>query len=104
MSITKKFDDQRRKQKNKFQLEEEEKTKADEQVDKMVNGVGNAAITLSDRMAPPQVSSLKMQQTLNTVEKAGEQVTELEQLCDFTEVEIGEFDETQAAKQLQQQR
>lgn len=72
MSITKKFDDQRRKQKNKFQLEEEEKTKADEQVDKMVNGVGNAAITLSDRMAPPQVSSLKMQQTLNTVEKAGE--------------------------------
>ena len=72
MSITKKFDDDRRKQKNKFQLEEEEKTKADEQVDKMVNGVGNAAITLSDRMAPPQVSSLKMQQTLNTVEKAGE--------------------------------
>ena len=72
MSITKKFDDHRREQKNKFQLEEEEKTKADEQVDKMVNGVGNAAITLSDRMAPPQVSSLKMQQTLNTVEKAGE--------------------------------
>ena len=72
MSITKKYDDQRREQKNKFQLEEEEKTKADEQVDKMVHGVGNAAITLSDRMAPPQVSSLKMQQTLNTVEKVGE--------------------------------
>ena len=55
-----------------------------------------------------------MQQTLNlsktydeygqTVEDVGEKVSELEELCDFTEVEIGEFDETQAAKQLQQQR
>ena len=104
MSITKKYDAQRRKQKNKLQLEEEEKVRTDEEVDKLVHGIGNAAITHSDRMAPPQVSNLKMQQTLNTVEKAGEQVTELEQLCDFTEVEIGEFDETQAAKQLQQQR
>ena len=44
-----------------------------------------------------------MQQTLN-IQTVGEQVTELEELCDFTEVEIGEFDETSAAKQLQQQR
>ena len=46
-----------------------------------------------------------MQSTLNiqSAENIGDQVTELEELCDFTEVEIGEFDETQAAKQLQQQ-
>ena len=41
---------------------------------------------------------------MHTVEKVREKVTELEELCDFTEVEIGEFDEMQAAKQIQQQR
>ena len=61
MDFTKKFDDRRREQKNKLQLEEEEKTRADEQVDKLVHGIGNAAISHSDRMAPPMVSNLKMQ-------------------------------------------
>ena len=41
---------------------------------------------------------------MHTVEKVREKVTELEEPCDFTEVEIGEFDEMQAAKQIQQQR
>ena len=59
--------------------------------------------SLLDRQAPSRVSSLKMQQTLNFSKsydefgKAvdnGEQVSELEELCNFTEVEIGEFDET----------
>ena len=61
---------------------------------------------LDDKQAPLQVSTLKMRKTLNlskSLDEFGKQVdpelgmlTELEELCDFTEVEIGEFDEIQA--------
>ena len=64
--------------------------------------------SILDREAPSFVSNMKMQQTLKdsksydefgqTVENIGEQVTELEELCNFTEVEIGEFDESTAVK------
>ena len=82
-----------------LELEEEERTKTDANIDKMVHGAGNEAFSksLHDRKAPSKIRNLKMQQTLNvdtTRENVGDQVTELEELCDFTEVEIGEFDES----------
>ena len=117
-SMNKKFSQERDESEKTYNLQifEEEKTKTEQEVNRMMSSLVKDGMhkSLRDRQAPSFVSNLKMQQTLNfsktydeygqTVEDVGEKVTELEELCDFTEVEIGEFDETQAAKQLQQQR
>ena len=79
---------------------------SEKEVQRVMTNLANVGMKnslLDDRQAPPQVSTLKMRKTLNlskTLDEFGvvvdpecEMVTELEELCDFTEVEIGEFDE-----------